>query len=423
MADHRKSYQKTIVAAFAVTAIALLAAGLLLALPLLTQFPTAVGVVAAVVCFGLAAFAAWTASGGMIALRRDVLEARGQPYHSAEPRERSAGPFVRFRRHILSMMSPSRTRLGLRPGEWVQIRPYAEIAATLDEKGDLDGLPFMPEMLRYCGKRVRVMRRIEKTHDYVHHTGLRRMKDAVLLENLRCDGASHGGCQAACQFLWKESWLAPAPGAGPKAIDSAAVQDVQLHVNTTVHEEGVGEVRYRCQMTQFPQATSSLAWGDPRHYWRDIWSGNVRFPLWMTSIALALFNAVQKRRGGSSAPFRTPSGSKTTPTQILELMPGERVRVKSKPEIEKTLNAGSRNRGLWFDVEMHRFCGGEFRVGARVTYMVEEATGRLLKLGNPCIVLDGVSASGEYLGLCPQNELIYWREIWLERTLSRPASA
>jgi hypothetical protein len=36
-------------------------------------------------------------------------------------------------------------------------------------------------------------------------------------------------------------------------------------------------------------------------------------------------------------------------------------------------------------------------------------------MGSACIVLEGVSATGEYLGLCPQNELIFWHEIWLER--------
>ena len=39
----------------------------------------------------------------------------------------------------------------------------------------------------------------------------------------------------------------------------------------------------------------------------------------------------------------------------------------------------------------------------------------MLTMNNSCIILEGVAATGEYLGLCPQNELIYWREAWLER--------
>ena len=43
--------------------------------------------------------------------------------------------------------------LCLRPGEVVRVRPAAEIFNTLDEHGTLDGLPFMPEMLKYCGRK------------------------------------------------------------------------------------------------------------------------------------------------------------------------------------------------------------------------------------------------------------------------------
>ena len=66
---------------------------------------------------------------------------------------------------------------------------------------------------------------------------------------------------------------------------------------------------------------------------------------------------------------------------------------------------------------MHRFCGGELRVAAVVRNIVDEASGKMLTMNNSCIILEGVAATGEYLGLCPQNELIYWREAWLERLI------
>jgi hypothetical protein len=31
----------------------------------------------------------------------------------------------------------------------------------------------------------------------------------------------------------------------------------------------------------------------------------------------------------------------------------------------------------------------------------------------PCVVLDGIQGSGEFLRFCPQEDLIYWREPWL----------
>jgi len=89
----------------------------------------------------------------------------------------------------------------------VEVLSEEEILRTLDAKGRLDALPFMPEMLQYCGKRFRVYKRADKTCDTIDNAGSRRMRGAVHLEDLRCDGAAHGGCQARCLIFWKEAWL------------------------------------------------------------------------------------------------------------------------------------------------------------------------------------------------------------------------
>ena len=72
------------------------------------------------------------------------------------------------------------------------------ILRTLDADGKLDGLPFMPEMLSFCGQRYRVRARAHKACDTIDWQQFRRMESAVHLEELRCDGSSHGGCQAGC---------------------------------------------------------------------------------------------------------------------------------------------------------------------------------------------------------------------------------
>src|SRR3954449_2660500 len=101
--------------------------------------------------------------------------------------------------------------LDLRVGELVRVRSAEEILATLDERGALDSLPFMPEMLPFCGKEFRVDRRATKACDTIDWSALRRMENAVHLEQLRCDGSAHGGCQAGCLLYWKEAWLRRAP--------------------------------------------------------------------------------------------------------------------------------------------------------------------------------------------------------------------
>src|SRR5260370_38331188 len=65
----------------------------------------------------------------------------------------------------------------------------------------------MPEMLFFCGRQYRVSRRAFKT--CVDDKEMRRLENAVFLEDLRCNGKSHGGCAKACLIFWKEAWLKP----------------------------------------------------------------------------------------------------------------------------------------------------------------------------------------------------------------------
>ena len=95
----------------------------------------------------------------------------------------------------------------LRVGDFVEVRSEQEILATLDETGAIDGLPFMPEMLEFCGKRFRVEKRADKTCNTITIMESRRLYDTVHLEDLRCSGQAHAGCQAQCYLFWKEAWL------------------------------------------------------------------------------------------------------------------------------------------------------------------------------------------------------------------------
>ena len=52
-----------------------------------------------------------------------------------------------------------------RVGDWAEVRGLDEIMETLDAQGRLDGMPFMPEMARYCGFRFRIAKSAHKTCD------------------------------------------------------------------------------------------------------------------------------------------------------------------------------------------------------------------------------------------------------------------
>src|SRR5262245_339295 len=89
-------------------------------------------------------------------------------------------------------------RLGLRAGDWVEVRSKDEILRTLDVRGRLDEMPFMPEMFAYCGRRFRVVSSAHKTCDTISGTGGRRLPNAVHLDDVRCGGQAHDGCEAKC---------------------------------------------------------------------------------------------------------------------------------------------------------------------------------------------------------------------------------
>ena len=87
-----------------------------------------------------------------------------------------------------------------RVGDLVEVRSQREILATLDHEGKLDGVPFMPEMAEHCGRRFLVYRRAEKVF-LDHHYYVAGLKSTVLLEDVRCGGASHKRPWRRC--LWQ----------------------------------------------------------------------------------------------------------------------------------------------------------------------------------------------------------------------------
>src|SRR4030095_8534440 len=100
------------------------------------------------------------------------------------------------------------SRRKLKVGDWVKVRSKEEILGTLDAKGQLDGMIFMPEMFQYCGQKFQVYKRAHKTCDYStpYPYRTRRLEDTVHL-NTRCDGHAHDNCEAGCLLYWKTQWL------------------------------------------------------------------------------------------------------------------------------------------------------------------------------------------------------------------------
>jgi hypothetical protein len=314
----------------------------------------------------------------------------------------------------------------LRRGDIVEVRSAAEILATLDERGALDAMPFMPEMVGFCGRRFSVDRRTEKVCDTIKDLNSRRIADCVYLEDLRCDGSGHDGCQAECRLYWKEAWLKrvaattdPGPAAGGDDADHEARRALlELVTRTTRAETPEGDVRYRCQATELLAASEPLSLTDPRPYLREYTSGNVSIRTFTRVMSRATVTEVRRKLGRLPAlPVQGPS-ARSPETPRLDLQPGEWVRVKSRDEIRETLTDKGMNRGLWFDVEMLAFCGQTFRVRRRIERFVHDRDGKMIELPSDCVTLEGAVCSGEWSTqrwFCPRAIYPYWRECWLER--------
>ena len=64
------------------------------------------------------------------------------------------------------------------------------------------------------------------------------------------------------------------------------------------------------------------------------------------------------------------------------------------------------------------YCGGEYKVLRRVEKIIDEKTGKMMRMKNDCIILEGVVCTARYSHfrrLCPRAIYPYWREIWLKR--------
>lgn len=348
------------------------------------------------------------AMGGLICLWRDSRDAAGKQDPFTKWANSPRGPGVMAQLGLRPLQGRS-----LRPGDIVRVKSYDEIRATLNEGSALDGLPFMPEMRPFCGGTYRVHRRIEKINDMRHKTGLRRMHAAVTLTDVRCCGASHGGCQADCQILWKEAWLEGLPRRSSADAEPSDVGIDGAQPPITTRALTSTDERFYCQLTQLWEASSPMSPFDPRQDCRALLSGNLPLHLFVVGLLTRLFNGVQRLRGGAGYPFMPPnSKSGPTPTVDLGLKPGDRVQVRGVQDISRTL-VNDRNRGLWFDREMVRYCGRRAIVANPVHRIIHEATGQMVTMKVPCIVLRDSAATGEFLRFCPQHEHTFWREVWL----------
>lgn len=291
----------------------------------------------------------------------------------------------------------------LRRGDWVEVRSPAEILATLDDLGAKDAIPFMPEMLHSCGRTFRVARKATKTCVDTLPWLIRefRVNDVFLLENLRCHGGGHDGCQRRCTIFWKSDWLRKVEGDGPPSpVAPEEIERLRARLKTKI-----SPTRYLCQSTQMMNATRPLPKTKKAlKCLTDVINGNYTL-LEMVRLVLApSLVRLSQLLGGYPDPVGNLS---RTPSEGAHLQTGEIVEVKSPGEIGQTLDTTGKNRGLVFGFPMASHCGGRYRVLNRLDRMIVETTGEMRTLTNT-VLLEGATCQCKLvIGGCPRAGMDY----------------
>jgi len=313
------------------------------------------------------------------------------------------------------LLTVERSAIALKPGDLVEVRSAAEVMSSLDSDGKLDGLPFMPEMLAFCGRRLRVSKRADNTCALGQP---RRIENTVHLAQLRCDGSAHRGCEAGCLFLWKVAWLRRVTdnAEADAQISPAGTEDGAYRLLTEFAQKPDNTLI--CQSTELNSATCPAPLGNSSNYFakvaRDCATKERSFEdmhqlvtyFWGKAI-LYLFMLWAR------APWNADKYHKT-PATPLDLKPGEVVRVRGMFEILRTLDRKGCNRGMEFKPEMFQFCGRKYPVIINMTRRIDERSGELKGFRSPCIVLESVYCHGQR-SFCQRANYHYWREIWLTR--------
>jgi hypothetical protein len=407
------SYVKTLVACVAIFIIALLCACLALGL-----LPTFVAVLVALVCAAVAAVAATLSSACVVVIvRYRRIKLGKRDLFLDLNRSRDAGPL-----HTSAPVRASRVRRWLARrlmghdllvGDLVEVRPWAEIRATLDEHGCLERLPFMPEMRDMCGRRVRVFRCMHRLFDYRKSRRMRQMEGTVLLLATTCDGSSHGECEAACHTIWKAAWLRRLEHADETPSEPTTASRSSLS-EVAEQQAATRTPRYVCQLTELNAASEAISGGGATRFLLPLLSGNVAPAAFAVGWLTHIFNELQHLRQGVGFPaFEAVSAAGGL--EEAPLRPGDKVIVRSAAEIRATLNDQFMHRGLWFEPDMMKHCGHRYEVQAEVRKLIDIVTGEMLVMKTPAYVLRDVHFSGERQLFNSQYEPLFWRSIWLRR--------
>ena len=112
-------------------------------------------------------------------------------------------------RHVVGPLTRTPLmKLGLQPGELVEVKSKEEITQTLNNKGFNRGLRYDHGLNQFCGSRHHVRDRLDRM--IIESTGkMVRLEGTVTLEDscCTCRKTALGGCPRKDLVYWREAWL------------------------------------------------------------------------------------------------------------------------------------------------------------------------------------------------------------------------
>jgi hypothetical protein len=104
-----------------------------------------------------------------------------------------------------------------------------------------------------------------------------------------------------------------------------------------------------------------------------------------------------------------------TPATSLGLKAGDMVRVRSREEIEATLDRWGELNGCAFMDDMAQYCDTVQRVFKPVERFMDERDYRMKKVKGLILLEGGICPGHPGLGRCDRSCFYFWREEWLEK--------
>lgn len=115
-------------------------------------------------------------------------------------------------------------------------------------------------------------------------------------------------------------------------------------------------------------------------------------------------------QGPSSVQKAAHEFARSVPFQM-----GDLVRVRSREEINATLDPFKELKGCAFLPEMYQYCGTQQRVFKSMQRFMDERDYKMKKVRGVILLQDVFCTGTPTFGACDRCCLLFWREEWLER--------